>query len=181
MPRSFDRLAQFERRLAGGVKIKPRRPKKNVAFDLLRTYDEAVRRTDDWRLIDADQKVMMELLVDGHLHCTLQSFVKKTISEVGEYSRPSSDHTEFVRAMVNRFPTLASASEITALSNVLRAKGLESYYTEEEIAKYMCKAYINAMYSYGAYAKIEHGDVVSYMMQKFSREKALELVESIES
>lgn len=172
---------QLKPRTTGRHEVKPRRPKNYSGFDLIPVYNEAVSRSDDWRLIEADQRTIMELLVNGFLYSTLQSFVKRTVSEVGQFTQPSPEETDFVRAMVNKFPTLANVSEITALSNILRVKGLQAYYTEDEIAKYICKVFINRMHRYGAYAKIEHGDVALYMAQKVSRQKALELVESIET
>lgn len=172
---------QLKPRTVGRHEAKIYRPKKQSGFDLIPVYNEAVSRPENWRLVEADQRTIMELLVDGFIHSTLQSFVKRTVSEVGQFTQPSPENTEFVRAMVNRFPTLASVSEIAALSNVLRVKGLGAYYTEDEVAKYMCKVFINRMHRYGAYARIEYGDVVLYMAQKVSRQKALELVESIDT
>lgn len=177
-----DRLANFERRSPKSPKIQTRRKKKYLTFDLRRVYHDAINRLDDFRLIDDDQRLVMEILVDGYVQSTLQSFVKKTVHETGKLSEPTYTNTEFVNALTNKHPTLASAAQISGLSIILRStKDQVAHYAEREIAEYMCGAFNDAMHEYGVYARIEDGDVVLHKVRNFTRAEARELVESIET
>jgi hypothetical protein len=178
---SGDRLADFVRRDGGKVTIRPRRPKRNTGFDVEHVRQEMANRPDNFLNYDADLREVMERLVDGHISSTLGSCIKKVIQEYPELATPSTDSNQFGYVLATMFPTYAKASEITALSHVLVAKGVEAYYSEGEIANYMCNAVNKHLHKYGIHVRLESKDVVLYVTQKVSRQKALELVESIET
>jgi len=176
-----DRLADFERRTGGKTINRPRRSKRVANFDIESAFLEAINRPDSYHNYDTDLREVMERLVDGHVSSTLGSFIKKVVQEYAKLAMPSTDNQDFGYALTTMFPTYAKASEITALSHVLVAKEVEAYYSEGEIAKYMCIAVNKHLHKYGVHAMVESRAVVLYVKQKVSREKALELVESIES
>jgi hypothetical protein len=178
---SHDRLADFERRDGGQTMIRSRRPKRKAAFDVQRLYLETIDRPNNPHYYAMDLREVMQKLVDGHINSTLGSFTRKIAQEYGESAIPSADDHKFGYTLATMFPTYAKASEITALSHVLVAKGVEAYYSEGEIAKYMCKAVNRLLNVYGVHAKIESKAIVLYMAHKFSRKEALELIEDIDT
>ena len=176
---SLDRLADFERRDGGQTKVRSRRPKRNANFDIQRAYIEAVNRPNIHPNYAADLREVMHCLVDGHVKSTLGSVVKKVAENYGESAMPGVNDQRFGEVIAAMFPTYAKASEITALSHVLVAKELEAYYSEGEIAKYMCKVVNKHLNKYGVQAKLESRAVVLHKVRKFSRKEARALLDTI--
>lgn len=151
--------------------IETQRSKKHAAFDLESEYENAVNRPYSLRNYNADLRSVMMTLIDGHVRGTLRSLVRKTVEEYPGLPKPSPDNTTFANALIHKFPVFATASEITGLSWVMQGKRQEAYYTEDVIAKSMCKLVNKRMRKYGVIASIEANAVVLNMSSKRARVK----------
>jgi|GEM_PF-5265480 len=170
--------------LRDAAKSQTRKPKviKHPTFDLVRLYHEAVNRPEDYRFNYLDQKRGLQMFIDGYIRSRLHEIVIKTVEFDRTLPLPTTDNLRFVEVLTRKFPTLASSSVIAGLNTALRSMRPDAYYSDQEIAKYICSEFNKGRRLYGVYVALdEYGDVVFRLEAKLSQEEVRELVNSIDT